>query len=163
MMNPSETYLPPPPPEAPAEPPPFAFRMPVLLLFIAYWLVLIVGTHLPRIPQAVSFNIADKILHFVAYCGLTFGACLAWRLQRPRYASLSWRHYGAVLLVVAVAGAIDEVTQPYVGRACELLDWVADVAGGALGIGLFLAACAVRRWWLGAVSRAAARNYLPTN
>lgn len=162
-MSQPAAYIPPPPPELPeSPPPPFAFRMPVLLLFIGYWMALTFGTHIPRLPRVVDVNFFDKVLHFVAYAGLAFGACLAWRMQRPRYASLSWRHYGVILLVFTGYGAIDELTQPYVGRSCELADWIADTAGVLFGMTLFVMSNGVRRWWVNSSRNAGRMAYSAT-
>ena len=39
-------------------------------------------------------------------------------------------------LVLAVFAALDEVTQPWFGRAVDGFDWLADLAGLAVGIGV---------------------------
>ena len=39
----------------------------------------------------------------------------------------------AVMAVVAVWAAVDEVTQPFFYRAADPLDWVYDMAGAAIG------------------------------
>jgi VanZ family protein len=38
--------------------------------------------------------------------------------------------------VIAVYGAVDELTQPWAGRFCDLNDWLADIGGGAIGLAL---------------------------
>jgi VanZ family protein len=96
---------------------------------IAYWAVLFVVTHLPpeRVPHMPG-TITDKEVHALAYFLLSFA------LGVTLIVSLPGRRW-IPLFVVAVAmayGAIDERTQLFVGRACELGDWIADVAGAGV-------------------------------
>jgi VanZ family protein len=96
-------------------------------LVIAVWFV---GTHMPadRLPHPPG---GDKFTHFAGYLGHAFLLCSALQLARPRWG------VGRVLLttlaVIAVVGAVDELTQPWFGRACELADWLADVGGATAG------------------------------
>ena len=94
-----------------------------------YWALLCVATHLP--PRYVPrLGIDDKVEHFVAYgmlaglLGLTLWATF------PRRPWLVW----VVLLGGMAYGAIDEQTQPYFGRTCDLDDWIADVVGTTAGL-----------------------------
>jgi len=98
------------------------------LTLAAYWLALAVVTHLPpaEIPKT---NVSDKVAHLGAYFLLGLLLCLAVRSRSS-----------AVILVLGIVmlyGAVDELTQTLVGRSCELADWCADVAGGALAVVLF--------------------------
>jgi VanZ family protein len=82
-------------------------------------------THLPpsRVPK---LRMSDKIEHLMAF--MLLGGLL-YLCLRPRVRQ--------TLLIVAIVGAaygaIDELTQPLVGRSCELLDWASDVSGIVLG------------------------------
>jgi VanZ family protein len=78
---------------------------------------------------APDFANSDKFGHFGMY-GLL--ATLLVRLGRgPRAGWLA-------LLATSLYGASDEWHQYFVpGRSCELGDWVADTAGGALAIALY--------------------------
>jgi len=96
---------------------------------VAYWLAMFTGTHLPRIPQALADQ-GDKVLHICGYLGLAF-LLLAWRATRG---TITLRRLGLLLLLIAIYGAFDEVTQPLVGRQCDFSDWVADLFGAVLGI-----------------------------
>ena len=97
------------------------------VLTILYWVILFALTHLPpdRLPHGPG---SDKVHHFTAYALLCFilGATL-WQAfpSRRRLIPL------LVLLVAAVYGGFDEITQILVGRDCELNDWLADVSGAA--------------------------------
>ena len=77
----------------------------------------------PDVPNS------DKMGHFLVY-GLL--ATLLVRLDRS---PLGW---WLALLVTSPYGVSDEWHQSFVpGRSCELGDWVADTAGGALAIALY--------------------------
>ena len=94
---------------------------------LSYWAVLFVLTHTPpaKMPPGPA---SDKLMHFMAYLVLSFllGTTLYLAVpgQRRRMPLL-------VLLAGAAYGAFDELTQPLSGRACELGDWLADLAGVA--------------------------------
>ena len=103
-------------------------------LLAVYWLAMFIGTHWPTTPQFIHGN-SDKIWHFFAYAGLGAMCSAAWALSRPTIlARLALRHCLLIVLVVAVYGALDEITQPLVGRSCELLDWSADSLGACAGV-----------------------------
>lgn len=112
-------------------------------LWIAYWVLIFVATHLP--PQSpmlrLTFDIPDWLMHFVVYAALGFLVIWArparflgrwraggWPAVAPRLAA-----WAAILLAYA---ALDELTQPFIGRHCQLGDWTADALGGLLGLAL---------------------------
>ena len=100
------------------------------LLAGAYALVLFTCTHLPP-AHLPNTHVPDKIEHFGAYAIL--GALLAIAAKNS-----GWRRATlAVIVLGVVAGAVDEWTQPLVGRFCELNDWLSDAAG------VIVAACLV--------------------
>jgi VanZ family protein len=93
----------------------------------AYWLVLFTLTHLPpeHLPHGPG---GDKFQHFSAYAVLCFILGLTlWQAfpSRRRLIPL------LVLLVAGLYGGFDEITQIFVGRDCELNDWLADISGAA--------------------------------
>jgi len=95
-----------------------------------------VVTHMPPPPVPAPPLINDKLLHFIGFTAL--GMVGIWRLigpPRPVGATTAL----ATLLGLAMYAAIDERTQPLFRRSCELGDWVADVIGAAVGIGIVLA------------------------
>jgi VanZ family protein len=106
-----------------------------LLLFVAvalalgWWLLMFLGTHLPMPPKThVSVN--DKLQHAGAYAGLAFLLIGVARAFRWRNLTL----YLGVIAAGALYGVADELTQLLVpNRSAELLDWIADVTGLALG------------------------------
>ena len=77
------------------------------------------GDDLPQIPARIPH--LDKMLHFLLYGGLGF--LLFGTGQRIPYC----------LLILAAAGAVDESYQSLIpGRSPDVLDWLADMAGGTL-------------------------------
>ncbi|MFM8708287.1 MAG: VanZ family protein, partial [Planctomycetia bacterium] len=94
-----------------------------------YAIALAVATHYPR-PQEIlvrlgAGGVTDKVQHVVAYTvlGLLAAVTLAsWN---------RWALRNLVLLlgVLALFGAIDEVTQPLFGRMADPADWVGDCVG----------------------------------
>ena len=104
------------------------------------WAALIlVCTSVPIPASAPGTGIPglDKVVHFSLY------AVLGWLLARATGArggrTLAWA------LVMAAFGAVDEWHQHFIiGRAPELADWLADAAGGVVGI-LMAASASQRR------------------
>jgi VanZ family protein len=92
------------------------------------------------LPQT---GIKDKYEHFGAYAVLAALLCFA-LLSRGGMSifDASWRTFAIVLAY----GAIDEWTQPWFGRTCSLMDWIADATGAGVALTvLLLAAGVVRR------------------
>ncbi|MGA2173009.1 MAG: VanZ family protein [Sedimentisphaerales bacterium] len=100
----------------------------------AYWITLFILTHMP-IPKIVyQARVSDKWLHFLAYMNLVF---LLWFSISPERKA-SWRRMVVwLILFVAVAyGGIDELTQPYTGRTCDIWDFVSDANGVLAGLAI---------------------------
>jgi VanZ family protein len=70
-------------------------------------------------------------------------AQLAWATRRSGWHTLNWQDLAKVVLVIALYGTFDEITQPLVGRSRELLDWLADLTGALTATMLFAGL-----WWL---------------
>ncbi len=108
-------------------PRPFAIKA-LYLATALYWVFLCVMTHLP--PRDVpKIRLNDKIEHIGAF-GLLGGAlvlCLWTRSFRRRIAWLA-------IPIGMAYGALDEWTQPWFGRSCDLNDWFADVTGLTLAV-----------------------------
>jgi hypothetical protein len=128
---------------------PHRFRRTLVALSILVWITSAVGTHVPldhspgglfsagrilhplaRLARMCLSFVSDKVIHAAAYFLL---GGLLWLTLRAFGARLG-RRAAAVLLVAACWGAIDELTQPLVGRSPELLDWAADVAGAVAAV-----------------------------
>jgi VanZ family protein len=96
---------------------------------------------LPFMPP--EFLLHDKLLHGLAYAAL--GGLLV-----PGFRGAGRSALAALLLAVLVSslyGATDEIHQSFVpGRTADVLDWVADTLGAALGAAAATAATlALRR------------------
>ena len=106
------------------------------LAFALFWLALFAGTHIPKPPDVLPPSGGDKLAHFGGYMVLAFLLATAWQLAGG---ILTRRHLVIAWIAVIGYAAFDEVTQTLVGRDCEILDWVADAAGAAVGLLLFVA------------------------
>lgn len=93
-----------------------------------FWLLALTLTHLPP-AEVPKTRFGDKFAHFTVYavlCMLLY-LCL-WTSKRS-----IWKTAAIVLAIGCIYGAVDELTQPFVGRTCSLNDWYAD-AGGTLTV-----------------------------
>lgn len=94
---------------------------------LAFTALLFTVTHIP--PDGLPrdpFPLFDKTIHFGAYAVWGVLAGMGGGDRRR------W-------LVLGLAfGALDELTQPYVGRHADWFDWLADAAG--VGVGLWFSA-----------------------
>src|SRR5688572_26777814 len=121
----------------------------VVTLAAAYWLLLFTLTHIDLTPPSPVEG-ADKLAHATAYALLAFLLCWA--------ASNFWR-FGCglavcVVGVIAVYGAIDELTQGFTeSRSPDAWDWVADLVGATAGVAAF----ALARWLYSASTRVKTR------
>jgi VanZ family protein len=96
-------------------------------------LVVLVSTHIPQamMPKQLSGNIIDKAEHAVAHGVIALLFLLAFRRPPGGKALL------VLLLAGAAVGALDELTQPLVNRIASVADFVADVVGIALVVGIY--------------------------
>jgi VanZ family protein len=115
------------------------WRMASGFALAGYWLALFVATHIPRPPEVLSISNGDKVLHLGAYAGLALLA--AW------YSKLRWptarRRYLVIFLLLIAYGVLDELLQIPVERSAEVADWMADVAGVSLGLGIYFVVSSV--------------------
>ena len=116
-------------------------KNPALALLAIYWLCMFVGTHIPQHDLILPEQISDKLIHAVAYAGLTVLLFLNWSLRT----SLRWTHWLTVLLGVAAVGIFDELTQIPVGRQFDLVDWAADIGGALIGSAIVAIPMAIHR------------------
>lgn len=84
-----------------------------------------------------SGPVNDKFFHFLVYLVAGFvvmrGACLSPMGERPVVAICF------AFLLTAAVGVVDEVHQLFVpGRQMDRLDLLCDLAGSAVGIGIYL-------------------------
>jgi VanZ family protein len=107
----------------------------IITSLVLYWPALFVLSHIP-IPQLVrEAGVSDKSLHFLAYLILVF---FIWFAISPDK-KVNWRKAVPwwILLVVVLYGIIDEISQSYVGRSCDILDFFTNLVGALTGLVLF--------------------------
>lgn len=106
-------------------------RRRLYLAMLAGWVALTLTlTSIPDPEFGPSFPGADKIAHFGFY-GVAGFLFVLWRRETGKGAAVAvvWAAIFAALL-----GAVDEYHQQWIpGRSMDLLDWVADFAGGTAG------------------------------
>ena len=105
------------------------------ILLACYWLTLFVLTHIPMTSVVRRVTTADKVAHVVAFAILAAVLATTWQLSAGR---LSLPQLGWAWLVVVVFAAFDEWTQSFVGRQADIVDWIADAAGAAVGLAVFV-------------------------
>jgi VanZ family protein len=87
--------------------------------------VVLVLTHIPqqKMPVELNWLSVDKLIHAVAYGGLTFLFLLAFGLP------CRLRILVPIAVCMLVIGALDEWTQSFVGRSTSIADWMANAIG----------------------------------
>jgi VanZ family protein len=114
----------------------FGFRLAIVVL-VAYWFCLFLGTHLPDMGQMVDLRLGvnDKVKHFSAF--FLLGGLLCYVTNSPR-----WQKRFAIIGLVGMAyAAIDEITQNFIpGRYPDVLDFAADAAGLWTAIAIYVGA-----------------------
>ena len=106
-------------------------RLIAWLLTAFYWVVIFILTHLP--PQNLPrVRVSDKTAHFVSYALLSGGLFVSLSLT-----GLRATHAAVIVLLIAMGyGAFDEWSQQFVHRSMDLHDWLADVGGALLAVGV---------------------------
>ncbi len=104
-------------------------------VWLLYWAGLCAAARLPpATADRWTFHIADWLLHALAFAILGF--LTLWRaspgVDRRRRVSPPRLFFWFGLLVAYAV--VDERTQPYWGRHCQLTDWLADLVGIAVGL-----------------------------
>ena len=117
-------------------------RLTAWCLTAAYWVIIFVLTHLPpsNLPRV---HVSDKTAHLVSYGLLSAGLFVSLSLTGLRAS----RAAIFVLLIAMGYGAFDEWSQRFVSRTSELDDWLADVGGALIAVGvMWLGRVIVARW-----------------
>jgi hypothetical protein len=106
----------------------------VLFTLGVYWPAIFWLTHIPVPAVARQSGMSDKEMHILAYFVLTF---LVWFAVNP-YQKTQWNRAKSWVVLVGVLGyaAIDEYLQGYVGRSADMQDFIADIFGIILALGL---------------------------
>lgn len=104
----------------------------VLGITICLWITACVLTHLPP-GDVPDLRTGDATLHSVGFWGLA-----SWfLLTLVGYRVKPLRRVLIVFAVMAAYGALDENTQPWFGRTCDLGDWINDMTGTAVAVGVW--------------------------
>jgi VanZ family protein len=100
---------------------------------MAYIVVIFVGSSIPGLTSpGPEFFFKDKLAHFIEYfiMGVLLFRGIGWEAGGVR-----WVMFGFLFSVAATIGAVDEIYQSYIpGRDMNTTDWLADMAGAAVGI-----------------------------
>ncbi len=119
------------------------WSVPWILLLAVYWIALFTMTHLPGDPVSYRVTMKDKAGHGLAFALLA--TLLAWvvLLVKRRFGP---KEAVATGVGLALYAAFDELTQPIVGRSCDIYDWLSDVGGIAAGIAFVACLALIWRW-----------------
>ena len=106
----------------------------ILIALGIYWPFIFWLTHIPVPDIARQSGMSDKTMHVMAYFALTF---LIWFAINP-YEKVKWNRKKVWILLAIVIwyGAMDEYLQGRVGRSADVLDFIADLFGVVLGLGI---------------------------
>ncbi|GJQ64459.1 MAG: teicoplanin resistance protein VanZ [Melioribacteraceae bacterium] len=106
----------------------------VYIPLIVYWIILFTATSLPgRSLPKLFITFGDKLKHFAAYLILAILLSITLRLQN-KYPRLKDEYVKYTVVISSIYGIFDEIHQIFIpGRSFDLLDYVADLAGIALG------------------------------
>jgi len=99
----------------------------------AYWVFLFCVTHFPELQLDVPIRAPDKVAHVGAFGLLAF---LFWRFAQTVWYPLSDRFVLAAAGSLLAYAALDEYLQQFVGRSPDLVDWLYDVAGIIVVLGV---------------------------
>ncbi len=121
-----------------------SLRMAIVAL-VVYWVFLFIGTHLPADRIFIPLHLSDKVLHVIAFAGLSF--LIAWAV--PTNDAKLYRNTFVAALIAVVYAALDELLQIPVGRTADWLDFAADCVGVSIGLGsyTFVRALILRAEW----------------
>jgi VanZ family protein len=107
-----------------------------------YWLAMFAGTHIPvgTTPKGDPYSL-DKLQHIGAFAVLAVLLCSLGTAFGFKLRSLCI----GTFLLIALYGMLDEATQALVShRKPDVFDWLADMAGAAVGIAAYWLVCRFR-------------------
>ena len=101
----------------------------MLILCVFMWICAFTATHLPgeAVPR---LRLSDMSLHAIGYfvlVAILVATLVVHGLPRRRRVL-------AVLVVVPLYAAFDEISQPLFGRSTSIHDWIMDLCGALLAI-----------------------------
>jgi VanZ family protein len=105
----------------------------VYIPLIIYWIMLLIGTSLP-VDRLPSFHMSDKIIHSLAYFGLSILVYMTLLYQRKSKLFFD-KSTLITILICLIYGIIDELHQLVIpGRFADTFDWFADSSGTLVGV-----------------------------
>ena len=113
----------------------------VLAVCLIVWVGAVIATHIPvdRLPRS---GVSDKLLHAAGYFVL---AGIFW-LTLSVHGVSGAKRIACIFFAMVAYAAIDEMTQPLVGREDSIGDWLADIAGATASL-ILLELLALGRSW----------------
>ncbi len=113
----------------------------ILSACLVVWAGAIIATHIPasRLPRT---GVSDKFLHAAGYFVLSG---LFW-LTLWVHGVTGVKRIALIFFTMLAYAAIDEITQPLVGREDSLGDWLADVTGAIIALILLELLTLARSW-----------------
>ncbi len=105
---------------------------PICVLGAVIFLVSYLPEQTPGFRATHKIPGGDDLAHAVAY-GL-----LAWLLLRSMARRGRLAAAVAALAAAAALGGMIELTQPWAGRTCSWIDWLANLAGASLAVAFWL-------------------------
>ena len=106
----------------------------ILLALGIYWPFIFILTHIPVSEVVRQSGMSDKTMHTMAYLVLTLLVCLA---VSP-YEKIRWgrfKTWGIVMTLIGY-GILDELLQVWVGRSGDVVDFLANLCGIIIGMGI---------------------------
>ncbi|MFA8341836.1 MAG: VanZ family protein [Rhodothermaceae bacterium] len=109
-------------------------RKSLLLILSVYWGIIFIGTSLPGKSLKYIPQYSDKLKHFAAYLILTI--LLYWfYLIKNKKNDLTGKQIRFIIILTGGYGILDELHQLLIpGRSCDVVDWLADLAGIFFGL-----------------------------
>ncbi len=113
----------------------------VLSACIIVWAGALIATHIPaeRLPRVGG---SDKLLHAAGYFVISGLFWLTLRVHGVAGA----KRITLIFFTMLAYAAIDEITQPLVGRGSSIGDWLADITGTIIALILLELLTLARSW-----------------
>ena len=113
----------------------------ILSACLIVWVGALIATHIPasHLPRA---GVSDKLLHAAGYFVISG---LFWLTLRV-HGVTGTKRIALIFFTMLAYAAIDEITQPLVGRDNSLGDWLADVTGAVIALILLELLTLARSW-----------------
>ena len=110
--------------------------IPTTMVLAAFLYLSLASNPVPDTGGLFDFPGSDKVVHGIMYMGLTLTFCFDYYRQRP--ARNDSRILLAAFVIASLLGGVIEILQQamHMGRTGDIYDFIADVVGAAIGIGI---------------------------